>query len=39
MGATASASVGFSKWPSEIGLAAMNDTAMVRELFEPFCHR
>lgn len=30
MGATASASVGFSKWPSEIGLAAMNDKEMVR---------
>ena len=28
MGATASASVGFSKWPSEIGLAAMRDSAM-----------
>lgn len=31
MGATASASVGFSKWPSEIGLAAMDDSAMVRQ--------
>src|SRR5690606_10454978 len=30
-GATASASVGFSKWPSEIGLAAMNDSATVRQ--------
>ncbi|TMI67846.1 MAG: glycoside hydrolase family 3 protein, partial [Bacteroidetes bacterium] len=29
MGATASASVGFSKWPAEIGLAAMRDSAMV----------
>lgn len=29
MGATASASVGFSKWPSEIGLAAMRDSAAV----------
>lgn len=29
MGATASASVGFSKWPSEIGLAAMNDSSLV----------
>ncbi|WP_246150904.1 glycoside hydrolase family 3 protein [Adhaeribacter aerolatus] len=29
MGATASASVGFSKWPSEIGLAAMRDSATV----------
>ncbi len=31
MGATASASVGFSKWPSEIGLAAMRDSAMVQQ--------
>ena len=31
MGATASASVGFSKWPSEIGLAAMRDSALVRQ--------
>lgn len=31
MGATASASVGFSKWPSEIGLAAMRDSAMVHQ--------
>ncbi len=31
MGATASASVGFSKWPSEIGLAAMNDKETVRQ--------
>lgn len=31
MGATASASVGFSKWPSEIGLAAMSDSATVRQ--------
>jgi beta-glucosidase len=30
-GATASASVGFSKWPSEIGLAAMRDSAMVHQ--------
>src|SRR5690554_4660981 len=30
MGATASSSKGFSKWPSEIGLAAMNDKEMVR---------
>ncbi|MEJ5962399.1 hypothetical protein [Pedobacter immunditicola] len=31
MGATASASVGFAKWPSEIGLAAMRDSAMVHK--------
>ena len=31
MGATASASVGFSRWPSEIGLAAMHDSALVRQ--------
>lgn len=31
MGATASASIGFSKWPSEIGLAAMNDKDMIRK--------
>lgn len=31
MGATASASVGFSKWPSEIGLAAINDKETVRK--------
>ncbi|WP_407426339.1 glycoside hydrolase family 3 protein [Arcticibacter sp.] len=29
MGATASASVGFSKWPAEIGLAAMRDSVMI----------
>lgn len=34
MGATASASVGFSKWPSEIGLAAMNDANTVRQFAE-----
>lgn len=31
MGATASASVGFSKWPSEIGMAAMRDSALIRQ--------
>lgn len=31
MGATASASVGFSKWPSEIGLAAMRDSALIHQ--------
>jgi len=31
MGATASTSVGFSKWPSEIGLAAMRDSALVQQ--------
>lgn len=34
MGATASASVGFSKWPSEIGFAAMNDKETVRQFAE-----
>ena len=34
MGATASASVGFSKWPSEIGLASMNDKETVRQFAE-----
>lgn len=34
MGATASASVCFSKWPSEIGLAAMNDKETVRQFAE-----
>src|SRR5690606_34153200 len=31
MGATSSSSVGFSKWPSEIGMAAMRDSAMIRQ--------
>lgn len=31
LGATGSASVGFSKWPSEIGLAAMRDADMIRK--------
>lgn len=31
MGATASASIGFSKWPSEIGLAAIRDSALIRQ--------
>lgn len=30
LGATGSTSVGFSKWPSEIGLGAMADSAMIR---------
>ncbi|WP_181305476.1 glycoside hydrolase family 3 N-terminal domain-containing protein [Rufibacter sp. XAAS-G3-1] len=29
LGATGSTSIGFSKWPSEIGLAAMADSAMI----------
>lgn len=31
LGATGSTSVGFSKWPSEIGLAAMRDADLVRQ--------
>lgn len=31
MGATASSSVGFAKWPSEVGLAAMRDSAAVHQ--------
>lgn len=31
MGATASSSVGFSKWPSEIGMAAINDQETVQK--------